>query len=353
MHSGGQGAGYSFADRSVGSFVESPTGGERWVWYASGGTARLWSGTDRLTAGQSGVSVAGVLEVSGRGAFGQGPTATGVVVGTDNSAVSYPYAYETVGVASPAYNLRLQSPNQVIVHAGGAARMSVTQLGADVAGTYAIRGREAVQGNDDWLRLNQGRQFPNGVHTPGQLSTLSLNVGGSGGIGWGDPGAGNVWVSGSLYVEGRVQLGAADQPVIIGGNQDGPFIAFHDDLWFSDPQSGVIEMRDANNTGWGRLRGYFLSPSSRTYKRDIAPLDGATLAGLLADVANTRVVRFRWSGDKETARVHLGVIAEDAPPYIVDEERLSLSMPEYAAMLLGAVQVLAARLSVLEERNPS
>jgi hypothetical protein len=47
------------------------------------------------------------------------------------------------------------------------------------------------------------------------------------------------------------------------------------------------------------------------------------------------------------------VIAEDAPPYIVDEERLSLSMPEYAAMLLGAVQVLAARLSVLEERNAS
>src|SRR5262249_49800826 len=83
VHSGGQGAGYSFADRSVGSFVESPTGGERWVWYASDGTARLWSGADRLTVGQSGASLAGGLDVSGRAAFAQGLTATGVVVGCD------------------------------------------------------------------------------------------------------------------------------------------------------------------------------------------------------------------------------------------------------------------------------
>jgi hypothetical protein len=275
VHSGGQGAGYSFADRSVGSFVESPNAGQRWVWYAFGGTARLWSGSDKL---------------------------------------------------------------------------SINQLGVDVVGTYAIRGRQALQGDDAWLRLNQSRQFPNGVHTPGQLSASSLNVGGTGGIGWGDPGAGNVWVSGRLYVEGQVQLGAADQAVIIGGNQDGPFIAFHDDLWFSDPQSGVIEMRNADNSGWGRLRGYFLAPSSRTYKRDVSPLDAAALAGLLADALSTQVVRFRWSGDQETERPHFGVIAEDAPPYIVDEECLSLSMPEYAAMLLGAVQVLAARLSALEAR---
>ena len=61
-------------------------------------------------------------------------------------------------------------------------------------------------------------------------------------------------------------------------------------------------------------------------------------------------VEIRWSGDEATDRAHLGVIAEDAPEYIVDDERLSLSMPEYAAMLLGAVQVLAARLSTLEAR---
>jgi hypothetical protein len=29
--------------------VEGPSGGERWVWYASGGKARLWSGADKFS----------------------------------------------------------------------------------------------------------------------------------------------------------------------------------------------------------------------------------------------------------------------------------------------------------------
>jgi len=43
IHSGGAQGGLSFADRASGSFVENPTAGQRWVWYAQGGTARLWS----------------------------------------------------------------------------------------------------------------------------------------------------------------------------------------------------------------------------------------------------------------------------------------------------------------------
>ncbi len=49
VHSGGAGAGFSFADRSVGSVVDNPANGERWIWYAQDGTARLWSGSDQLT----------------------------------------------------------------------------------------------------------------------------------------------------------------------------------------------------------------------------------------------------------------------------------------------------------------
>jgi len=49
IHSEGSGAGFSFSDRKVGAFVDGPTKGERWVWYADEGTARLWSGRDVLT----------------------------------------------------------------------------------------------------------------------------------------------------------------------------------------------------------------------------------------------------------------------------------------------------------------
>jgi hypothetical protein len=48
IHSGGSGAGYSFSNRETAAFVQDPGGGERWVWYASGGVARLWSGADKL-----------------------------------------------------------------------------------------------------------------------------------------------------------------------------------------------------------------------------------------------------------------------------------------------------------------
>ncbi|MGV9385751.1 hypothetical protein ACWDRB_58795 [Nonomuraea sp. NPDC003707] len=54
VHSGGPGGGFSFADRAVRTFVETPGAAERWVWYAHDGTARLWSGQDRLSIGAPG-----------------------------------------------------------------------------------------------------------------------------------------------------------------------------------------------------------------------------------------------------------------------------------------------------------
>ncbi|MBI5259414.1 MAG: hypothetical protein HY855_23125 [Burkholderiales bacterium] len=53
VHSGGAGAGFSFANRGSG-FVNLPPAGERWVLYATGGVARLWSGDDKLSLDTSG-----------------------------------------------------------------------------------------------------------------------------------------------------------------------------------------------------------------------------------------------------------------------------------------------------------
>jgi Chaperone of endosialidase len=51
---GGDKAGFTFGNRQTPAFVESPTTGERWLWYASGGAARLWSGTDKLAVTPAG-----------------------------------------------------------------------------------------------------------------------------------------------------------------------------------------------------------------------------------------------------------------------------------------------------------
>jgi hypothetical protein len=41
IHCGGADGGFSFADQTKRSFVETPTAGKRWIWYAKDGTARL------------------------------------------------------------------------------------------------------------------------------------------------------------------------------------------------------------------------------------------------------------------------------------------------------------------------
>ncbi len=53
VHSGGGGGGFSFSNRES-AFVNMPPAGERWVWYASGGTARLWSGNDKFSVSPNG-----------------------------------------------------------------------------------------------------------------------------------------------------------------------------------------------------------------------------------------------------------------------------------------------------------
>jgi hypothetical protein len=58
IHCGGERAGYSFGNRETAQFVQNPTAGERWLWYALGGTARLWSGNDKVTVTTSGTLTA-------------------------------------------------------------------------------------------------------------------------------------------------------------------------------------------------------------------------------------------------------------------------------------------------------
>ena len=66
LHSGGGGGGFSFSNRDSngGAFVESPGVGERWVLYAQGGSARLWSGGDKLVVNTAGdLALTGALTV--------------------------------------------------------------------------------------------------------------------------------------------------------------------------------------------------------------------------------------------------------------------------------------------------
>jgi len=58
IHSGGGAGGHSFGNRETAGFVEVPANGERWVWYSTGGVARLWSGGDKVFVNTGGVVTA-------------------------------------------------------------------------------------------------------------------------------------------------------------------------------------------------------------------------------------------------------------------------------------------------------
>jgi hypothetical protein len=74
IHSGGPGGGFSFADRGTQAFVNIPNAGQRWIWYALGGSAHLWSAGDRLSISASGEG--GGLDVGRRMRVRQGGDAS-------------------------------------------------------------------------------------------------------------------------------------------------------------------------------------------------------------------------------------------------------------------------------------
>lgn len=74
IHSGGPVAGFSFGNRETAQFVDFPGAGERWVWYASGGRARLWSGADQISIDLR--AEGGALDVPRRMRVRQGGTSS-------------------------------------------------------------------------------------------------------------------------------------------------------------------------------------------------------------------------------------------------------------------------------------
>ena len=194
-----------------------------------------------LTNGHVGIgtNVAGArLTVANGGAF-----INGVSVGIDAPAINYSYEYETVGVTDRRWNLRLQSPNAIMLHTGGnppveqvvvtaagrvgvgtpnpGARVTAEDVGPQLGGAFdqaAITGRmrnpgaaigadtTGVRGVNDQGHGVQGQSI-SGVGVEGTSRNIAMFAECTGGIGlWattiGGPFA--AWLAGNVRVIGAL-----------------------------------------------------------------------------------------------------------------------------------------------------
>jgi hypothetical protein len=156
VHSGGSNGGFSFASRTTGGFVENPAAGERWSWYAAGGTARLWSGSDQFVfgtnAGGTRVQAGGVnapLEIAANGgALGKLALTTSSIAarrsdGTETVVVDTVNGRIGQGTATPTHPLH--------VTANRGIRQNSMYLGGTTTWQSLSYNAYHTDANNDWV----------------------------------------------------------------------------------------------------------------------------------------------------------------------------------------------------------
>jgi hypothetical protein len=243
VHSGGADAGFSFMDRHVAGYVDAPTAGQRWVWYADVGYARLWSGTDQLSVGAPGDG--GGLDVPRRMRVRQGADASAGIWFWQNAAPQAAFVGMSddthVGLWGHAVGWGLTMD----VGVGDLATHSGLTVGADTRANLSVTGDVTVgAGNNGSVttRHVNGKQVGNdgpddlylnwdtgkGVHVGGAApATLSVhgpavvdaNLRAGGGLTM--PGGGTIQSEGRLHVTGPELLYLLNHDGVIVGKEWG------------------------------------------------------------------------------------------------------------------------------------
>ncbi len=180
----------------------------------------------RITpAGAVGIGTAGPaerLQVTGGGAI-----INGISLGAPVPPINYQNAYESVGVADPRMNLRLQSPNWIICHTAGAQRLTIDNVGN--------------------VNITPGALSVAGILTAGSNLSVagSASVGVNLGVGTTAPQSRLHVANGDIRLDGAHQIYAAGRLHISG-----------DEILFLLNHNGVIIGKEWGGTGDLTVEGH-------------------------------------------------------------------------------------------------
>jgi hypothetical protein len=234
---GGDTGGYSFAALDVGRFVAAPQNGERWVWWATRGSARLWSGSDHISVSAKGEG--GGLDVARRMRVRQGGDASAgiwfhqVVPNADRAFVGMA-SDDHVGFfgTGGGWGLRMHTTSNEVLFGGDFGRadgpttasLFGSRIGDRGGGVLFLRSGGGVVAFDGDDRVGINTREPRyALHVDGRGGGGVLGTGAPGvwGVGTGSGLGGVFWggvqIIGDLDVRGSVLKGGGgfriDHPV--------------------------------------------------------------------------------------------------------------------------------------------
>ena len=94
----------------------------------------------------------------------------------------------------------------------------------------------------------------------------------------------------------------------------------------------------------------FVNISTRDQKHDIEYLDDTDKRSITDKIRNIKVAEYRYNGEKGSAPLRLGLIAEEAPEEILSANKKGVDVYKLATFILAGVQEQQKRLEGLEVR---
>jgi hypothetical protein len=323
IYSGGSLGGLSFGNRNTSGFVESPTQGERWTWYSLDGTARLWSGGDKLSVNANGKVGIGTTDPQSMLHIGDGLAG---------------------GYRSWMVRGTLVSENSDNVFFG------LKNEGSDRKDTVIAWGDNT---GDAFRFIFVGSGGP----ADGQ-EIMRLQPNGNVGIGTTNPQYGRLTIedaavplafreSDRAVTEGglwRMPLDAGTLRFDVNTSASGNFSPSIQVLSLY-PNGDIRVARDIYANRHVYASGIQLT-SSRELKENIAELSGKEAVEALK---NLNPVKFNFKADSDKNR-HIGFIAEDVPELVATSDRKTLSPMDIVAVLTQALKEQQNTISALAEK---